>query len=41
MFLDINYDLPIFDVTGYGMHIQFYNKGLNASPGNNDIMYLD
>ena len=39
---DINSDLPIFDVTGYGMHIQFYAQSLNASPeANNDIMYLD
>ena len=39
---DINSDLPIFDVTGYGMHIQFYAQSLNASPeANNDIIYLD
>lgn len=39
---DINSDLPIFDVTGYGMHIQFFAQSLNASPeGNNQIKYLD
>ncbi len=35
-------DLPIFDVTGYGMHVQFFAQSLNASPeGNNEIIYLD
>ena len=39
---DIDNDLPIFDVTGYGMHIQFFAQSLNASPeGNNQIIYLD
>ena len=39
---DINSDLPIFDVTGYGMHIQFFAQSLNASPeSNNQIIYLD
>ena len=39
---DINSDLPIFDVTGYGMHIQFFAQSLNASPeAYNDIVYLD
>ena len=35
-------DLPIFDVTGYGMHVQFFAQSLNASPeGDNEIIYLD
>ena len=39
---DINSDLPIFDVSGYGMHIQFFAQSLNASPeSNNQIIYLD
>ena len=39
---DINLDLPIFDVTGYGMHIQYFAQSLNASPeSNNQIIYLD
>ncbi|MEC7177707.1 MAG: S8 family serine peptidase [Candidatus Thermoplasmatota archaeon] len=39
---DINSDLPIFDTTGYGMHVQFFAQSLNASPeAFNDIIYLD
>ena len=39
---DINSDLPIFDVTGYGMHVQFFAQSLNSSPeANNEIVYLD
>jgi hypothetical protein len=39
---DINSDLPIFDVTGYGMHIQFFAQSLNASPeANKEIIYVD
>ena len=35
-------DLPIFDVAGYGMHVQFFAQSLNASPeGDNEIIYLD
>ena len=39
---DIQSDLPIFDVTGYGMHIQFFAQSLNESPeANSEIIYLD
>ena len=39
---DIQSDLPIFDVTGYGMHVQFFAQSLNGSPeANNEIIYLD
>ena len=35
-------DLPIFDVTGFGLHVQFFAQSLNQSPeANNAIIYYD
>ena len=35
-------DLPIFDISDYGLHIQFFAKSLNQSPeAVNDIIYVD
>ena len=38
----ISSDLPIFDITGYRLHVQFFAQSLNGSPeANNDMVYLD
>lgn len=35
-------DLPIFDIVGYALHVQYFAQSLNASPeANNDLVYLD
>ena len=35
-------DLPIFDVTNFALHVQYFAQSLNSSPeANNDIVYLD
>ena len=35
-------DLPIFDVTGFGLHVQFFAQSLNQSPeANNALIYYD
>ena len=38
----ISSDLPIFDITGYSLHVQFFAQSLNGSPeANNGMVYLD
>ena len=35
-------DLPIFDVTDFGLHVQFFAQSLNQSPeSNNELIYYD
>ena len=35
-------DLPIFDIKGYALHVQYFAQSLNSSPeANNDLVYLD
>ena len=35
-------DLPIFDITDFSLHVQFFAQSLNESPeGNNGMVYLD
>ena len=35
-------DLPIFDISNFALHVQYFAQSLNSSPeANNDIVYLD